>query len=95
MEKLGGEDGCYFDGVSSVVEAALVLWGFTCMGSLSLGGGQRLPLAPPPSTAAAGRGCWRIPWCESIPIWGALLSGRAGWCTQSEWGNFGMGLDAG
>lgn len=55
MEKLGGEDGCYFDGVSSVVEAALVLWGFTCMGSLSLGGGQCLALDPPPPLHRSSR----------------------------------------
>lgn len=46
MEKSGGEDGCYSDGVSSVVEDALVLQGFACLGSLSLGGGHGLPLTP-------------------------------------------------
>lgn len=46
MEKLGGEDGCCFDGVGSVVEPALVSWGFACLGSLCLGRGEGLPLAP-------------------------------------------------
>lgn len=53
MEKLGGEDGCSFDGVGSMVEAALAPWGFACLGSLSLGGGAR---SAPPLQQAEGAG---------------------------------------
>lgn len=50
-------------------------------------------VCPSPPTAAAGRGCWRSPWCKSIPIWGRLLSSRAGWCMHREWGSFCTGSD--
>lgn len=94
MEKLGGEDGCCFSGVGSVAEAALAPRGFVCLGSLSLGGGQGLSLAPPCCRGRQGVLEEQMR-CKSLPVWGSLFSSRAHWCMQSERGNFGTGSDVG
>lgn len=48
-------------------------------------------VCPSLPTPAAIRERWRSLCCKSIPVWGSLFSGRAGWCTQSERGRLGVG----
>lgn len=84
MEKLGGEDG-----VGSELEAALGFY----LELLSLGAGQGVPLG---AHHSSNQGMLEEPLVQIHPSLGQFVfSGRAGWCTHSDRGSFGTGLDVG